>query len=180
MNRSLRIAIIWLIACAILMLGGCAATPDDAFKLPPTSLRDRQIQSRLYPTLDDAMLLRAGAGVLQDLGYAIDESNVMLGVLTASKRLDAKDAGQVATALLIAALTGSATPIDDEQTIRVCLVMQRSREDQTASVARITIQREIVNTQGLVTRSEPIDEPAIYQAFFDKLSKATFLEAHEI
>ena len=48
------------------------------------------------------------------------------------------------------------------------------------SVARITIQRVIIDTQGRVTRAEAIDEPEIYRAFFDKLSKATFLEANEI
>ena len=118
--------------------------------------------------------------MLQDLGYAIDESNVELGVLTASKRIDAKDPAQMATAILLGVLTGTPTPIDDEQTVRVCLVMQRSLENPEMSVARITIQRVIIDTQGRVTRAEAIDEPEIYRAFFDKLSKATFLEANEI
>ncbi len=176
-TNTATIRVLW-VACA--MLAGCNSLPDDAFKLPPTSLQDRQIQSRKFETPDDAMLLQAGAGVLQDLGYAIDESNVQLGVLTASKRIDAKDPAQMATAILLGVLTGTPTPIDDEQTVRVCLVMQRSLENPAMSVARITIQRVIIDTQGRITRAEAIDEPEIYQAFFDKLSKATFLEANEI
>jgi hypothetical protein len=180
MQRSVTVAAAALFCLAVVTLGGCASMPEDAFQLAPTSLQERRIQSRNYATSDDAMLLRAGAGVLQDLGYAIDESNVALGVLSASKRIDAKDVGQIATALIVSALTGSPTPIDTEQTVRVCLVMNRSLADPATSVARITIQREIVNDRGQVARAEPIDEPEIYQAFFAKLSKATFLEANEI
>ncbi len=180
MQCSEKIAVAAQVCLAAVTLCGCASMPEDAFVLAPTSLQERRLQSRNYATTDDAMLLRAGAGVLQDLGYAIDESNVELGVLSASKRIDAKDVGQIATALIISALTGSPTPIDTEQTVRVCLVMNRSLADPAASVARITIQREIVNDRGQVSKAEPIDEPEIYRAFFAKLSKATFLEANEI
>lgn len=180
MKRKAIVAASALFCVAAVTLGGCASVPEDAFKLAPTSLQERRIQSRHYATADDAMLLRAGASVLQDLGYAIDESNTELGVLSASKRIDAKDVGQIATALIVSALTGSPTPIDTEQTVRVCLVMNRSLADPAASVARITIQREIVNDRGQVSRAEPIVETEIYQAFFAKLSKATFLEANEI
>jgi hypothetical protein len=45
---------------------------------------------------------------------------------------------------------------------------------------RITIQRIVTNTSGMVTRIESIEEPAIYQEFFDKLSKSVFLEVQQI
>ena len=117
---------------------------------------------------------------MQDLGYSIDESNVGLGVLSASKQADATDAGQIAGAIALALLTGMVAPTDDEQKIRICLVIQESLDDPDASVARITIQRIIWNTQGKVARVESINSPDIYQAFFAKLSKATFLEANQI
>lgn len=164
----------------LLILTGCASIPKDAFQLSTTSLEDRQMQSRKFSTLDDKLLLSAGASVLQDLGYVIDESNVDLGVLTASKKADAKDTGQIIGAVMIALLTGSMTPTDDEQKIRICLVLQESLEDPSSSVARITIQRIIWNTQGKISRVESINAPELYQAFFDKLSKATFLEANQI
>lgn len=169
-----------LIFVCLSVLSGCASVPKDAFKLSPTSLEDRQLQSRKFPTLDNKLLLSAGAGVLQDMGYTIDESNTSLGVLTASKQADAKNAGQIAGAIALALLTGTVTPTDKEQKIRICLVLQEALDDPTSSVARITIQRVVWNTQGNITRVESINAPELYQAFYDKLSKATFLEANQI
>ena len=158
----------------------CATLPKDAFKLSPTSLEDRQLQSRKFTTLDCKLLLSAGASVLQDMGYTIDESNTALGVLTASKQADAKDAVQIIGAIALALFTGVVSPTDKEQKIRICLVIQEALDVQTSSVARITIQRIIWNTQGKISRVERIHSPELYQAFFDKLSKATFLEANQI
>jgi len=169
-----------LLFVCLFVLSGCASIPKDAFKLSTTSLEDRQLQSRKFSTLDNALLLSSGASVLQDMGYTIDESNVDLGVLTASKKADATDAGQIVGAVVLALLTGSVMPTDDEQKIRICLVLQEALEDSTSSVARITIQRVIWNTQGQIARVESINAPELYQAFFEKLSKATFLEANQI
>jgi hypothetical protein len=175
-NRSFVVS---LFVC-VFAISGCTSIPKDAFKLSPTSLEDRQLQSREFRTLDNKLLLSAGASVLQDMGYSIDESNVGLGVLSASKQADAKNAGQIAGAIALALLTGTVTPTDDEQKIRICLVIQTALDDETASVARITIQRVIWNTQGKISRVESINSPELYQAFFDKLSKSTFLEANQI
>ena len=181
MNKfSIRQDLLVSLLVCLLALSGCAGIPKDAFKLSSTSLEDRQLQSRKFSTLDNKLLLSAGASVLQDMGYSIDESNVALGVLTASKKASAKDAGQIAGAVALALLTGSVTPTDDEQKIRICLVIQEALEDETASVARITIQRVIWNTEGKISRVESINSPDLYQAFFDKLSKATFLEANQV
>jgi len=169
-----------LLGGLILLLSACASMPPDAFKLSPTSLEDRQMQSRRFDTLDRTRVLAASAGVLQDLGYALDVSNSYLGVLTASKELDAENAAQIAGVLVLAALTGSAGSWDDDQRIRVCVVVNDSLDSPGTSVVRITISRVIWNTQGQVTRAEALKEPELYQAFFDKLSKSTFLEAHQI
>lgn len=171
--------ILALVFCLALM--GCTPSiPKGAFNLSPTSLEDRQLQTRRFDTLDRREILSAAAAVLQDIGYTLDESNSKLGVLTASKKADAKSGGQIAGAILVAALTGVATPIDKEQHIRMCLVVNDSLNEEGASLVRVTLQRVIWNDQGLISRVESIKEPEIYQDFFEKLSKSVFLEAHKI
>lgn len=172
-----------LFVCLLMLAGllsGCATIPKDAFKLSPTSLEDRQLQSRKFDTLDQKQLLAAGASVLQDLGYNIDESNTTLGVLTASKQADAKDTRQIVALVALGLLTGTPVAWDEKQKITLCLVIRQSLDDPKASVARITMQRIIWNSQGTIARVESIKAPELYQAFFDKLSKATFLEANQI
>jgi len=48
------------------------------------------------------------------------------------------------------------------------------------SVVRTTFQRVIIDTQGRITRAEQIVDEDIYKTFYEKLSKAIFLEAHEL
>jgi hypothetical protein len=171
------------VVCLLLLAGllaACTTIPEDAFRLSPTSLEDRQMQSRKFDTLDQKRLLAAGAGVLQDLGYNIDESNTTLGVLTASKQADAKDTRQIVALVALGILTGTMAPYDQKQKINLCLVITPSLEDAKASVARITMQRMVWNSQGTLSRVESIKAPELYQAFFDKLSKAVFLEANQI
>jgi hypothetical protein len=169
------------LAAVFFLLSGCASgPPKDAFQLSATSLADRQIQSRRFDSLDEQGILASSVSVLQDLGYALDVSNADLGVLTASKKLDASNAGQIAGMVLLAVLTGASGPVDDDQQIRVTLVINNSLEEKGASVVRVTMNRIIWNTQGQISAAETLNQPELYQAFFDKLSKATFLEAHQI
>jgi hypothetical protein len=178
MSRRQELFVCLLVLVAL--LSACASIPKDAFKLSPTSLEDRQMQSRKFDTLDQTRLLAAGAAVLQDLGYNIDESNTYLGVLTASKQADAKDTRQIVALVALGLLTGAMAPYDSKQKITLCLVIRQSLDDPNASVARITMQRIIWNSQGVIARVESIKAPELYQAFFDKLSKAAFLEANQL
>jgi hypothetical protein len=167
-----------LLFAPALLIAACAGVPPDAFKLPPSSLADRQLQSRLFATTDHTLLLASSVAVLQDLGFALDETNSRLGLLTASKELSAKSTSQTIGMLLLAALTGTGGAFDDKQKIRVCLVVTPAPGAADASVARITIQRIVWDTQGLVTRVDAVTDPELYQTFFAKLERATFLEAN--
>lgn len=173
-----------LIAGCLLAVGGCATIPKDALVLAPDSLERRQLQTRRIDSIGEKELLSAAAGVLQDLGFNIDESETRLGVIVASKDRSAVTRSQVVGAVLLA-LLGSSHPIDKTQKIRVSLVTRPAiSSDRTAltdsHLLRITIQRLVWNTQGQVTRIESIEEPAIYQEFFERLSKSVFLEVQQI
>lgn len=163
-----------------LITTGCQTIPKDALTLSPESLAERQMQTRKYETKDEAKILAACAGLLQDMGFNIDESETNLGLITASKQRSAENAGQIVAAVIVAALGGGAMPVDKEQKMRASVVTRPIGDQEKYIAVRVTFQRIVWNTQGQVTKSESIIDPAVYQEFFDKLSKAIFLEGQEI
>lgn len=182
--RRRRLAAI-VVVCSLSASVGCATIPKDALVLSPDSLERRQLQTRRIEGIDESKLLSAAAGVLQDLGFNIDESETRLGVIVASKDRSAVTGGQVLGAVLLALLGGGYADVDKTQKIRVSLVTRPALADDGQPLAstqliRITIQRIVTNTSGMVTRIESIEEPAIYQEFFEKLSKSVFLEVQQI
>jgi hypothetical protein len=93
------------------LLSGCVATlPPKAFLVSPEQLARREIETRRYAGVKEESLLVASSNVLQDLGYNLDNSEVKLGVITASKQRDATDGGEVVGAIIIALLGGGGNP----------------------------------------------------------------------
>jgi hypothetical protein len=167
------------------LLCGCATgVPDDALRLSPETLEQRQLQTRRFDGIAESDILAASAGGLQDLGFNLDESETELGVLVASKKRSARDARQVAAALLLEIL-GWDMETDEKQKIRASLVTRPAPAAGAAGVGashfvRITFQRVVWDTANDVSRIERLDEPALYQGFFERLSKSVFLEAHKL
>jgi len=162
----------------VLFLVACGGIPKDALQFNKDTLADRQLQTRKFDIKDEKALILSGAGVLQDMGYAIDESETKLGVVVGSKNRDATSGGQVALAVFSAVLTGVYQPTDKTQLIRASLITRKS--DSGSILLRVTFQRTVWNTQNEITKIEAIKDPAIYKEFFEKLSKSAFLEAQEI
>jgi len=82
-----------LFLVSLVFVTGCQTIPKDALTLSPESLAQRQMQTRKYETKDEAKLLAACAGLLQDMGFNIDESETKLGLMTSSKMRSAVNAG---------------------------------------------------------------------------------------
>lgn len=155
-----------------------------ALTLSADSLALRQAQMRRFDTTDEAVVLAAATGVMQDLGFMIEESKAAAGLVIGSKDRDAVEAGQIAGQLffatMIAAMGGKADPVwDATQKIRVSIATKPSG-DKAATVARVTFQRVVWNTKNQLSKLETIDDRTIYQQFFDKLAQSVFLEAHQI
>jgi hypothetical protein len=72
-------------------------------------------------------------------------------------------------------LTRSDAPHDSHQNLRVSVVTRLSGEKSV--VVRATFQRVVWNTRGQITRREALNDPEIYQEFFEKLSTSLVLEA---
>lgn len=166
------------------LLSACATVPPNTFVVTPEQLQKRQIETRRYDGINDADLLVASANVLQDLGFNLDNSETKLGVLTASKQRDATNAGEIAAAILIAALGGRNMPISKDQTIRVALVVRPTTDSDgkymtDSHFIRVTFQRVVRKTDNSMY-AETLTDPEMYQEFYDKVSKSVFIEAQKI
>lgn len=167
-------------AACLGVVAGCVQTiPPEALQLSATSLQDRQMQTRRFDSKDQQKIQRASAQVLQDLGFQIDESEAQLGLIVASKDRDATEAGQIAAAIVVAILFGARVSTDKHQKIRASLVA-RTVEHGVDTQVRITFQRLIWNQDNVLSKIEGVNDPKIYQEFFDKLSQSVFLTAQDI
>ena len=177
----------FFVASVVLFVAACATMPDDAFRLTESALEMRELQTRQYDSVSDIEILSASSAVLQDLGYAIDEVEKELGLLTASKRADAKDSGEVAgkialdvadclLTLFIGCEADSYRSSKDVQDIKLTLVVLPDQSDTELYRVRLTMQRVVWARSGELYSQETISDAAVYQAFFDKLSKSVFLE----
>ena len=166
---------------AILLLAGCQTTaPERALQLPAASLDIRQMQTRRFGEISESQLLSASAGVLQDLGFNLDESEVELGLIVASKRQAAIDPGVSRVMQLLEIFADIEIAVDRDQRIRASLVSWPVPNTDEEYFVRITFQRIVWNTENDITKRQTLDESVIYQEFFDRLSKSVFLEAHSI
>lgn len=170
-----------IIVTASLLVGCHSGPPSDALQLQPTSLQNRQIQSKKFATLDEATMLSASMDVLQDMGFIVNETDSKLGVLVASKHRETDNRGQRAAliALSILAGDGSLNGIESSHNIRVSLVTTPNKSKKDTTV-RVNFQRQVYDLHGQLVRLETINEQELYTGFFSKLSKSVFLEAHDL
>ena len=129
-------------------------------------------------------MLQAGAAVAQDLGFLIEESSVGSGMLLASKKREAVDQGQRATEMLLVLLAAFSksryqASFDTDQRIRLSFTT-RAEPGGSGLIVRVSFQRVIYDQNGRAKVAETVEDPLIYQEFFEKLNQASFLQAQDI
>ena len=167
----------------IFSISSCMTVPVDVLKLPPDHLAKRQQQSRQYDTVDEEKILSACAGVLQDLGFAIEKSETKLGVIFASKDRKVDNGGQLVTATFLTALAAAGgsggynyySDVEKNQKIRASVISQKSA-DGSKMIVRVAFQTMVWNMAGRLSRIQTLSDEDLYQGFYEKLSKAIFLE----
>lgn len=183
-----RLGTLWPLILAVGLFGGCAATiPEDALRLPESTLDIRSIQTRTFAAPSENEILTATIAALQDMEYNIDRIEKPLGVITASKVSDADSVGETTALIIVDVLCviSGGGPCDasssakDEQQITLTMVVLPSLEKEHEYVTRITIQRAIFDKAERIKVLERIDDAATYQQIFDNLSKAIFIQVSE-
>ena len=172
----------------VLVLTGCLSgdsrDPRDNFELTPEHLQNREMRTRMYEGISELDILSACAGVLQDLGFTIEESESKLGVIVGSKRADVIETGEEVAWLVAAILTFGLTlerATDDYQTFRASVVVSPASTSTTDNhYVSVTFQRTVWNTADVVSKRETLEIPEIHVDFFDRLSKSVFLEGQGI
>ena len=156
----------------VLIMTGCGGgrLPAHVLKLKPESLQNRALQTKKYEGVSEADLLSASTGVIQDLGFIIDESETNLGLIVGSKNRDAdpdaaQRAGQVligATTFLLGAIAAIASQdadvfddvfyvpaVDDYQKLWASIVIRPTSQNKgETNLVRVTFQRIVWNDRG--------------------------------
>jgi hypothetical protein len=167
-------------AGVMLLLSGCVGIPADALKLPPDSLANRQMQSRAFAGLAEPAMLSACAGVLQDLGFTVAESETKLGVIVATKERTAVDKLEVTLNVLAKVASFGLQPMDyaHRQVIRASLVTRPSPTGRPGQHnVRVTFQRQVYNNKGMIRLSQTLNQGELYNEFYHRLAQSVTLEA---
>ena len=152
----------------------------DVLKLEPESMALRQMQSRRYDTADEKLLLDTAVAVFQDTGFIINEIEPITGTVLGSKARDAVEGDEVAGAIIIAVIFGVSIPVDRNQIMYASVVVSESDQVKNSTLVRINFSRLVWNTAGEISHAERLEEPEMYQTFFNHFTKGVFLDAHEI
>jgi len=179
-----RFATAGILLMPLLLVAGCAPTASHLLARPEGAPAQHEFQSRRLETADEKQVLAVCTALLQDMGFQVDEAAAALGVLSASKLRDAnrltsgeRIAVTVVSWGLIAGIytaplalflmdADSAKPVN----IEVGITTRRTSHDDGGQVSVTVVFKE---------NAAPVDDPAVYQEFFDHLSKALFLEARQ-
>lgn len=180
-SLMLRTRAICASLCCLLLLAACVSAPKpEDMRTTAFDLAERELQTRIFDTDDEKLVLDSCSAVLQDLGFLIDESEQQLGLLVGSKMRSAINPAEVTVSFILAALSRTSPIYSERQLMRISLVTTPLSGERTGTSVRVTFQRIVYNNEGGVFKLETLGTPEIYQEFFDKLSKALFLEAEEL
>jgi len=185
LRASIRAAVVFTVLAAL--SAGCAAKiPADALRLKESSLELRAKQSRIFEVESETAILAASVAVIQDMEYNLDYIEKPLGVLSASKKVDADSGSEKAgliTMDVLCAMTGGScgyyATASDEQVISLTLVVLPSLARPGNYVARVTVQYVVFDKQGRVKKRSTIEDAKVYEQIFANLSKSLFLGGTE-
>jgi hypothetical protein len=150
-----------------LILTGCAARP---VSIPTPSLEVRSMQSREFQGQDARVVMKAVLNVLQDEGFVTRNAVTDLGLITATREIDARNSFTMAFGTLMMGEDASWHSSDlIEATANVSELAGRVR-------VRISFQGKSIDNHGSILGISTIDDPVYYQSFFAKVDRGLFVE----
>jgi hypothetical protein len=153
--------------CVFAALGGCATLPGSEAFFDPVSLEQRQVQTRLYESSDDARVLQASIALLLDNGFQINEAESRLGWVHAYK--------------VVRWGTGQGVPMPQWKGVFYATVVAGAALGQPdVTRVRVTFHGADYSRPEAAGDFHLVETPEIYQEFFNRLSRALFLGGQPI
>jgi hypothetical protein len=160
------------------------------FQTNPTSAQDLAEQTRRFPVVDREAMMFASIGVLQDMGFKVSGGEQRFGLLLGEKTADVPGAGLthaigeaalITVTVLLSVAVGENLVMDlpeqVEQRIYVSLLVSDEPDSELTSV-RISLDRDMIYDHGGFI-PDHTELPLVYQEFFERLSKALYLEGEQ-
>ena len=160
------------VAVCVAVLSGCSSIPKNAFLLTPATPDDRQLESRIFVTRDESLLIKDGAVILENMGYKTDLVNPDIGLVTATKH---EDNGGFASMMMSVLSAGLASSGKDTLS-RATFTTMPARGRAGAFITRLTLQQMVLDSNGEATSVKHITDADIYKIFYERLEASTFIE----
>lgn len=155
-----------LAAIIAVFMGGCAAP----VKAPTTGVQLQAYQAKEFETTKRAAF-SATMSVFQDLGFIIDDGDFDTGLISATgpSAREEYGVGDVLTQIFVGAdLRGS--------THRRATAFVEKMPSKLIRI-RLNFVDNVLQPPGPTRHSTPVEDPALYQATFEKIDKAIFVRS---
>jgi len=173
MRHDFKFVIFSFTFLVLLFLNACVTQER---KPPPqiSQLQIRELQTRTFTGETAIAGMKSVSAALQDEGYSIESANTELGLITANRTVNDIDTENRNTQIFWLGfakdyraarswkVTANVVTLDDKLRIRISLVEQE------------------LNETGGIIYSQPVVDPAPYQALFSKIDKSVFLQKNKL
>ena len=175
--------LILLLLMTATMMGCATGLHPNAFVLNEEALKKRAIQSQRFRNLQKKQIMSAVVGVIQDLGFTLDEGDSELGVFVGSKSRSAVDAHQRLSVVFQVLGGNNQVEYDRLQRFRLSVIIypvSDKNTDRGDYLVRTNFQRIVWNNLNQISRAESLNDPEFFRDFFSRLSKSLFLDKADL
>ncbi len=155
---------------SLALMTGCA----QHVVVPPTQLEIREIQTRDFDSNDTKLVMKSMMNVLQDEGFIIKNVVPDVGLLSAERNVDVENK----TSAAILRLLGD--PNTRWNKLDMIEASANVSEFGAKTRVRINFQKKTIDNFGCPNDVKTIYDGALYQEFFEKVSKGIFIQTQEI
>lgn len=136
---------------AIVVICGCTSSKEHLLKMDESQVKLRSMQTRAFDSTDKDKMLRTVIYALQDLGYIVNEANEVIGTVSAHT-------------------TDIKYKLFEKKVYPLLITVTVRPKGETQLLVRANAQYN----------EKAVNNPLVYQNFFNVLEKSVFLTAQEI